>query len=386
MTNKCFGLDYRTGEVVRVDFGLAIESVDELSPAPIGIDTWIAPAFIDLQVNGFSGVDYCSPHSSLEDIARSIDDQFATGVARIYPTVITGSAENMQGAFRNLARAKRELPNGHAFEAIHAEGPFISAEDGPRGAHPVRHCRPPSLEEWRRMQDAAEGHIRLLTLSPEYEGTNALIEEVVAEGVVVSIGHTKATSAQIRDAVSAGATMSTHLGNGAHAVLPRHPNYIWDQMAEDRLTASFIVDGIHLSDNFLKVALRAKGIERSVLITDAVMPAGCVPGPYKLGEVEVTLHPGDRVTLRDGTRLAGSALMMNIGVSNLMRSAGLNLRDAVTMATTNAARVGRVGGRIRGLNPGERGDIVEFKLDPATKVIEIQRTWLSGKLVYDRAV
>ena len=180
--------------------------------------------------------------------------------------------------------------------------------------------------------------------------------------------------------------MSTHLGNGAHAVLPRHPNYIWDQMAEDRLTASFIVDGIHLSDNFLKVALRAKGIERSVLITDAVMPAGCVPGPYKLGEVEVTLHPGDRVTLRDGTRLAGSALMMHIGVSNLMRSAGLNLRDAVTMATTNAARVGRVGGRIRGLNPGERGDIVEFKLDPATKVIEIQRTWLSGKLVYDRAV
>ena len=386
MTNKCFGRDYRTGEVVRVDFGLAIESVDELSPAPVGIDTWIAPAFIDLQVNGFSGVDYCSPHSSLEDIARSIDDQFATGVARIYPTVITGGAENMQGALRNLARAKRELPNGQAFEAIHAEGPFISAEDGPRGAHPARHARPPNLEEWRRMQDAAEGHIRLLTLSPEYDGTSAFIEEVVSAGVVVSIGHTKATSAQIRDAVSAGATMSTHLGNGAHAVLPRHPNYIWDQMAEDRLTASFIVDGIHLSDSFLKVALRAKGIERSVLITDAVMPAGCAPGPYKLGEVEVTLHPGNRVTLRDASRLAGSALMMHIGVSNLMRSAGLNLRDAVTMATTNAARAGRVGGRIRGLNPGERGDIVEFKLDSDTKAIEIQRTWLSGKLVYDRAV
>lgn len=386
MTNKCFSRDYRTGEVVRVDFGLAIESVDELAPAPVGIDTWIAPAFIDLQVNGFSGVDYCSPHSSLEDIARSIDDQFATGVARIYPTVITGSAENMQGALRNLARAKRELPNGNAFEAIHAEGPFISAEDGPRGAHPAHHSRPPNLEEWRRMQDAAEGHIRLLTLSPEYEGTSAFIEEVVSEGVVVSIGHTKATSAQIRDAVSAGATMSTHLGNGAHAVLPRHPNYIWDQMAEDRLTASFIVDGIHLSDSFLKVALRAKGIERSVLITDAVMPAGCLPGPYKLGEVEVTLHPGNRVTLRDGTRLAGSALMMHVGVSNLMRSAGLSLCDAVTMATTNAARAGRVGGRIRGLNPGERGDIVEFKLDPATKAIEIQRTWVSGKLVYDRAV
>ena len=385
MTNKCFGRDYRTGEVIRVDFGVAIESVDELSPAPLGVDTWIAPAFIDLQVNGFAGVDYCSPDSPLDEIARSIDEQFATGVARIYPTVITGGAEQMQGAFRNLARAKRELPHGDAFEAIHAEGPFISAEDGPRGAHPARHARPPNVEEWRRMQDAAEGHIRLLTMSPEYDGSAAFIEAVASEGVVVSIGHTKATAAQIRDAVSAGATMSTHLGNGAHAVLPRHPNYIWDQMAEDRLTASFIVDGIHLSDNFLKVALRAKGIERSVLVTDAVMPAGCAPGPYKLGEVEVTLHPGDRVTLRDGTRLAGSALKMHVGVANLMRMAGLNLRDAVTMATTNAARVGRVGRRIRGLNPGERGDIVEFAFDEATKAIDIHRTWLAGKLVYEKA-
>ncbi len=386
MIQKCFGRDYRTGEVVRVDFAAAIESVDEISPAPDGVDTWIAPAFIDLQVNGFAGVDYCSPHSPLEEIGRSIDEQFATGVARIYPTVITGGAEDMQGALRNLARAKRELPNGDAFEAIHAEGPFISAEDGPRGAHPLRHCRPPSLEEWRRMQDAAEGNIRILTMSPEYDGSAAFIEEVVSEGVVVSIGHTKASAAQIRDAVSAGATMSTHLGNGAHAVLPRHPNYIWDQMAEDRLTASFIVDGIHLPDNFLKVALRAKGIERSVLITDAVMPAGCAPGPYTLGEVEVTLHPGDRVTLRDGARLAGSALKMHVGVGNLMRHAGLSLRDAVTMATTNAARAGRVGGRIRGLNPGERGDLVEFAFDPATKVVDVHRTWLSGKLVYDKAV
>ena len=386
MIQKCFGRDYRTGEVVRVDFAAAIESVDEISPAPDGVDTWIAPAFIDLQVNGFAGVDYCSPHSPLEEIGRSIDEQFATGVARIYPTVITGGAEDMQGALRNLARAKRELPNGDAFEAIHAEGPFISAEDGPRGAHPLRHCRPPSLEEWRRMQDAAEGNIRILTMSPEYDGSAAFIEEVVSEGVVVSIGHTKASAAQIRDAVSAGATMSTHLGNGAHAVLPRHPNYIWDQMAEDRLTASFIVDGIHLSDNFLKVALRAKGIERSVLITDAVMPAGCAPGPYTLGEVEVTLHPGDRVTLRDGARLAGSALKMHVGIGNLMRHAGLSLRDAVTMATTNAARAGRVGGRIRGLNPGERGDLVEFAFDPATKVVDVHRTWLSGKLVYDKAV
>jgi len=320
----------------------------------------------------------------MEEIARSIQVQFATGVTRIYPTVITGSEADMQGAFRNIVKAKRELPEGDAFEAIHAEGPFISAEDGPRGAHPVLQARKQSIEEWRRMQDAAEGHIRLLTLSPEYDGAAQFIEQVVGEGVVVSIGHTKATAQQIGDAVLAGATMSTHLGNGAHAVLPRHPNYIWEQLAEDRLAASFIVDGIHLPASFLKVALRAKGLERSVLVTDAVMPAGCEPGEYRLGEVDVTLHPGDRVTLRGGNRLAGSALRMDVGISNLMRMAGLSLRDAVTMATGNAARVGRVGGRMRGLNPGERADLVEFRYDAQTKKIEVVRTWVSGRLVYER--
>lgn len=384
MSQKCFGFDYRSGHPLRVDFDLAIEAVDEIIGPVEGIDTWIAPGFIDLQVNGFAGVDYCSPHSPMEEIQRSIHEQFATGVTRIYPTVITGSEADMQGAFRNLARAKRQLPEGAAFEAIHAEGPFISAEDGPRGAHPVAQCRPPRLEEWKRMQGAAEGHIRLLTLSPEYEGSARFIEQVVSDGVVVSIGHTKASATQIADAVSAGATMSTHLGNGAHTILPRHPNYIWEQLAEDRLTASFIVDGIHLPASFLKVALRAKGLERSVLVTDAVMPAGCEPGEYALGEIAVTLHPDGKVTLQGGTRLAGSALKMDVGISNLMSLAGLNLRDAITMATSNAARAGRVGGRMRGLNPGERADLVEFTFDAKQKKISVERTWMSGNLVYER--
>jgi N-acetylglucosamine-6-phosphate deacetylase len=382
MRTKCFGFDYRTGEPIRVEFGVAIEAVDDWVGPTDQIDTWIAPGFIDLQVNGFAGVDYCSGNSSLEEIGRSIREQFATGVTRIYPTVITGSEADMQAAFRNIVKAKRELPEGDALEAIHAEGPFISAETGPRGAHPVEQCRPPQIEEWKRMQGAAEGHIRLLTLSPEYEGTTKLIEHVVGEGVVVSIGHTKATTQQIADAVKAGATMSTHLGNGSHAVLPRHPNYIWDQLAEDKLSASFIADGIHVPANFLKVAIRAKGLERSVLVTDAVMPAGCEPGDYALGEIEVTLHPGDRVTLRGGNQLAGSALKMDVGVSYLMRMVGLSMREAVTMATTNAARVGRVGGRMRGLNPGERADLVEFSFDKTTKEIKVERTWLGGRLVY----
>ncbi len=165
-------------------------------------------------------------------------------------------------------------------------------------------------------------------------------------------------------------------------MLPRHPNYLWHQLAEDRLAASFIVDGIHLGADFLRVALRAKGVERSVLITDAVAPAGCPPGPYRLGEVDVELHPEGRVTLRGLPRLAGSALRMDRGVENLMRIAGLSLQEALTMAARNPARLGRIEHRQRGLQPGERADVIEFDFDPAAKSVRIRRTWLDGQPVW----
>ena len=378
---KCHGLDSISGEAIEVSFDKLLTGVDSLL-APLTGRDYISPGWIDLQVNGFAGVDYCSPTAPHEEIGRSIRAMFATGVTRFFPTVITGSPEDMVGALANLAAARRALPEGPAMEAFHVEGPFISPEDGPRGAHPQRWVRPPDLNEYRRMQEAAEENIRLITISPEWPEALRFIEEVVSEGVVVSIGHTKATPEQIQDAVNAGATMSTHLGNGAHAVLPRHPNYLWEQLAEDRLTASFIVDRIHIGPSFLKVALRAKGIERSVLITDAVMQAGCAPGFYKLGEVDVELHADGSVRLKGGTRLAGSALHMDAGISNLMQFAGLNLRDAITMATRNPARAGRIPSRQRGLAPGERADLVRFRIDDEDGRIHVLETYLSGDLVF----
>jgi N-acetylglucosamine-6-phosphate deacetylase len=374
-------VDVSSGLPVEIEFDTSIRAVEPLLP-PAEAANWLAPGFIDIQVNGFAGADYCSPHVSMEDIARSLRAQFATGVTRLFPTVITGSAENMAGAIRNLAKARSAVPEGRAMEGLHIEGPHISPEDGPRGAHPKDFVRPPDLEEFKRWLELSEGHIKLVTVSPEWPGITSYIEEAVRHGVVISIGHTKATKAQIRDAVLAGATMSTHLGNGAHSELRRHPNYIWDQLAEDRLTASFIVDGIHLDESFLKVALRAKGVERSVLITDAVMPAGCAPGRYRLGEVEVELHPDQRVTLVGSDRLAGSSLHMHRGVENLMKLAGLSLQEAVAMATRNPARAGRIPSRLRGLQPGDRADIVEFSFDEATKRITILRVWMDGELVY----
>jgi len=201
---------------------------------------------------------------------------------------------------------------------------------------------------------------------------------------VVAIGHTRASAQQLDDAVKAGATMSTHLGNGADSMLPRHPNYIWEQLADDRLTASFIADGIHLPASFLKVALRAKGIERSVLTTDAVAPAGCAPGRYRLGEVEVVLSEDDSVRLVDGVRLAGSSLKMDRGVTKLMQLAGLSLLEAITMATRNPARAARVPLRQRGVAPGERADLVLFRFNENERSIQVEKTVVNGQVVYSR--
>src|ERR1700733_3660986 len=367
---KCNGIDVATGAAVEVSFERAINIVDHLI-RPLNHGVFLAPGWIDLQVNGFAGVDYNSPDSSHERIALSIRAQFACGVTRFFPTVITGSPENLLAALSHLASAKDSIVEGPAMEAFHLEGPYISPEDGPRGAHPARWVRPPDLTEFQRFQEAANGNIRLLTLSPEWPEAPRFIEKITEKSVVASIGHTRASASQLADAVSAGATLSTHLGNGADAVLPRHPNYLWEQLAEDRLAASFIVDGFHLPPSFLNVALRAKGLERSLLVTDAVMPAGCDPGRYRLGEVDVEVHTDGSVRLAGGSRLAGSALRMDQAIANVMRTAGLGLREAVTLATRNPARVGRTASRQRGLNPGDRADLVRFRVDDASGQITI---------------
>ena len=377
---KCSGINIATGEEVQISFDGLIHAVEPLLSRLASSD-YVSPAWIDLQVNGFAGVDYNSPGSSPEEIGHSIREMFRTGVARFFPTVITGPPADMTAALRNLASAREQIPEGPAMEAFHLEGPYISPEEGPRGAHPAAWVRAPDLDEFRRFQDAGGGRIRLVTLSPEWPGAPRFIEAIVQQGVVASIGHTNASAEQIASAVSAGATLSTHLGNAAHKVLPRW-NYIWDQLADDRLAASFIVDGFHLSQSFLNVALRAKGLERSILVTDAVMPAGCAPGRYRLGEVEVEFDSDGSVRLRGGTRLAGSALTMNRAIQNVIQQAGLSLRDAISLATRNPARVGRISSRQRGLTPGERADLVRFRFDEEKQQVEVLETYLEGNCVF----
>lgn len=372
--------------VLNVEYDNVIQGVDELIHPP-DTDDLLTAGFIDLQVNGFAGVDYNDPAAPAEEIAKSIRTLFVTGTTRFLPTLITGSEERIVGALRNLSRTKEELarnraPEAEAIAGFHVEGPHLSPETGPRGAHPLEHIRPPDPNEFQRWQEAADGSIRLVTISPEWEQAPSYVQMLVRNGVVASIGHTKATAEQIQAAVAAGATMSTHLGNAAHSILPKTQNYIWDQLAEDRLTASFIVDGIHIPGPFFRAALRAKGVERTVLVTDAVMPAMCAPGPYRLGQVDVELRDDGSVVLQGGTRLAGSALRIDHAIGNAVRLGGISLHEALAMTTVNAARAGRIVGRQRGLAPGEKADLVRFGWDDKACSLRVKETVVAGVSVY----
>lgn len=299
------------------------------------------PAFVDLQVNGFAGVDYNAAGVSSEQVAASFDAMERSGVGLCLPTIITSTTEHFAACARTILATRHPIVAG-----LHMEGPWISPQDGFRGAHPLACVTGASLDDFRRRQDAAEGRIRLLTLAPEVPGALDVIEAVVATGVRVAIGHSNASTGQLADAVRAGATLSTHLGNGCPAVLPRHPNVIWDQLAEDALTASIIVDGHHLPPSTVRVMVRAKTPARCVLVTDAMMAAGAAPGRYRLGDLEVVADPSGRVAVPGSATLAGSSLTMPAAVGHVCRWASLDVGVAWAMASTQAAAY--IGVPIRG--------------------------------------
>ncbi|MEK7830551.1 MAG: amidohydrolase family protein, partial [Acidobacteriota bacterium] len=295
--------------------------------------------------------------------------------------VITESAEHISKCLSNIVRAADESPEfARAFIGVHLEGPFISTEDGPRGAHPRQHVCPPDWDQFRRWQDAAGGQIRLLTLSPEWPESCDFIERAAASGVIVAIGHTAATPMQISDAVKAGAKLSTHLGNGSHAKIDRHPNYIWEQLANDDLWASFIVDGHHLPPSVVKCFLRAKGIARSILVTDAIAAAGCPPGRYKLGNVETEVTETGRVCLPGTPYLAGSALEMHDAIGKTVEFSDATLDEALRMASANPAELFGLSEQGR-VEVGQQADLVLFNWQEESCKMEVVATFVGGKLV-----
>jgi len=291
------------------------------------------PGFFDLQVNGFAGVDFNTPDCTPDQYRHATRALTSTGVTRFLVTLITSSLET----FTRCARSVAEYGEP-AIAGIHMEGPYISPEDGPRGAHPRDHVIAASIEDFCRRQDAAHGRIVLVTLAPEARGALDLVEHLVESGVKVALGHTAASPQQIRDAVSAGASLATHLGNGCAGQLPRHPNFLWEQLASDDLYASFIADGHHLPPATLKCMLRAKQPHRSILVTDATAAAGCGPGYYTIGQAPLQLNADGRVRTPGVPGLAGSSLAMPAAVANTIRFTGLTLGEVLPMASTLPAR------------------------------------------------
>jgi N-acetylglucosamine-6-phosphate deacetylase len=289
------------------------------------------PGLFDLQVNGFAGVDFNDPDLTAEALGRAIAALRATGVTRFLPTLITGSLTRFSRCAHTLAGC-----SDPAVAGIHMEGPYLAREA--RGAHPEEHLAAPSLDDFQRRQEAAAGRIVLVTLAPELPGAISLIEHLVAAGVRVAIGHSAAPAPAVGDAVRAGATLSTHLGNGCPGTLPRHPNLLWEQLAADELVAGLIADGHHLPPAVLKVMVRAKTLARTVLVTDATAAAARPPGRYQLGDIAIDLSAGGRATIAGTDRLAGSALTLDVALANAARFTGRTLEEVLPLATTQPAR------------------------------------------------
>lgn len=382
---KLSGRRYDTGQPVCLEIeGAAIARVTYPSVVPSSLDDWpwIAPGLLDIQVNGRGGQEFSSPKLSPEKVAAIVQSFYAAGVTRLCPTMTTASFDVLRHAMRTVAATCEMSPAmARRIAGIHLEGPYISAEDGPRGAHPAQHCRRPDWDEFQRLQEASGGRIRILTMGAEFEEGPAFVERVVRSGVVAAIGHTGADGAQIRRLVDAGARLSTHLGNGSHSVLPRLRNYIWAQLAEDRLMASIIADGYHLPPEVVQTIVRAKSPQQCILVSDISGLAGLPPGrcPSEMGDIEI-LADGRLVVAGQREFLAGASAPLCDAVANVMRFAGLDLATAVHMATEHPARLLGLGvGRIE---PGQPADLLQFDIDGERKHLSVRACVADGELLW----
>ena len=290
----------------------------------------------DLQVNGFSGVDFNTPGLTDETLNKSLEKMLASGVTKCLPTLITSSEGKLKSCFRDLEIAQQSCQLAKMMIAgYHLEGPFISPQSGFSGCHPVEEIRDVDQEMFLRLQEAAGGRITLVTLAPEVKGAIPFIENLVSQGIIVALGHTASGPEKIREAVEAGAMLSTHLGNGTSTKLSKNNNPIIAQLSEDKLSASFIADGYHVSPEVLKVYMRAKESKRTILITDATAGAAAKPGIYQLGDMELHLDYEPVVYNKNTSRPAGSAVTLDQCVRNVIQWYNVSLDEAVSWAGLN---------------------------------------------------
>ena len=334
-------------------------------------DGYLAPGFVDLQVNGYYG-------EELQDArppgwAHVIERLPETGTTAFVPTFITAPVGRLARALREAASFRRELPFGARVIGVHLEGPFLSPER--RGAHNAAWLTDPSPAAVDELIEAGGDLLRLVTIAPERPGALAAVARLAAAGVLVSVGHSDATAAQVAAAADAGARMVTHLYNAQRPLGNYEPGVVGQALTDPRLTSGLIADLHHVNVPACLIALAAAP-GRIALVTDAAACAGMPPGEYLLGGEPIVLPPGPgEPPRRPGGGLAGSALRMDAAVANLA-GAGVSLPAVVSAATSIPADL--IGcphlGRIA---PGAAGDLVW--LGPG---LQARATWIGGRQVF----
>ncbi len=369
MSQSYQGYHHETGQPIRLtldDAGRRIASVETIGEAALTGDAPVlAPALWDIQVNGYHGVSFSDPSLTVDQVRAVAEQMRLTNVARFCPTLITALPDAMLHGVRTIAAACEADPLVRAMVlGIHLEGPSISERDGYRGAHPIEAVRDPAWDEFERLQEASGGRVVLITLAPERDGSIDFIRKATASGVAIALGHTAADGPTIRAAVEAGARLSTHLGNGIADPQPRHPNPIWEQGAEDRLFASFIADLDHLHPSALKVLGRAKGVDRTIFVSDVSPLAGCQPGRYGSWEVTET----GRVVVAGTPYLAGAACGLQTCLERVAPLLGWGPRDLIRAAVLNPARL--LGRTPPTFEPGQPANLLQIRTtdDPARPV------------------
>lgn len=357
METRLIGKSYLDGKPLEIVFSNGkTQSIVPLESSPENV--WIGPGFTDIQVNGYGGLDYNELQSDILALGQISRKLLQHGVTSHFATIITNSKEKISALIKQVVQLRKaDSLSESCITGIHIEGPFISPEDGPRGAHFKEYVQAPDWILFQKWIDESEGLIRMITLSPEWEGSPAFIEKCVESGILVSIGHTNATHSQIQDAVKAGARLSTHLGNGMHGTIARHPNYLWSQLAEENLSATIIADGFHLPTEVIQVFKKVKN-DKLMLVSDSVALAGMPPGDYEAavgGKVTLT-REGKLHLFNNPKTLAGSAMNILQGVNFILKNQLVDLSEAWQMASIRPECLFN-----SGFNPfqvGQKADVV----------------------------
>lgn len=293
--------------------------------------------YIDLQINGYFGVDFNQDNISSADLNAACVALERDGVEQVLVTVITDDIAKMASRIGRLVKLRSEDSLARRIIAgVHIEGPFISTQAGYVGAHPVYAAKQANWSEMDTLLEAGGGLVRIVTLAPEQDPTQDVTRRLVDEGIVVSAGHTNASLNDLDAAIDAGLSMFTHLGNGCPRMMDRHDNIIQRVLSRsEHLQIGLIADGAHVPFFALKNYLDIIGIDRAFVVSDAISAAGCGPGVYPLGDQEVTVGADGVPRAEDDSHLVGSATIMQQMAENLQRRLGLTATEIRRLTYTN---------------------------------------------------